>query len=73
MIKKCLYPKKTGFTWRLQLMKINNACYKDNGVPGPILRPRDKGRKPRLETRANNHTLTVLENVLVKRLLDADR
>ena len=43
-------------------------------VPEPTLRARLNGRKPRLETRANGHKLTALEEeVLTKRLLDADK
>ena len=43
-------------------------------VPEPTLHARIKGRKPRSETRANSHKLTVIEeDVLVKRLLDADK
>ena len=44
------------------------------GVSEPTLRARIKGRKPRSETRANSHKLTTLEeDVLAKRLLDADK
>ena len=43
-------------------------------VPEPTLRAQIKGRKPRSETRANSHKLTVLEeDVLAKHLLDTDK
>jgi predicted HTH domain antitoxin len=43
-------------------------------VPKPTLRAHLKGRKLRSETRTNSHKLTELEEeVLAKRLLDADK
>ena len=39
----------------------------------PPFRIDSKGTQPRSETRANNHKLTVIEEVLSKHLLDADK
>jgi hypothetical protein len=44
------------------------------GVSEATLRRRLKGTKVRVETRANGHQLTAIEEeVLVKRVLDADK
>lgn len=43
------------------------------GVFETILRERLKGRKPRSETRANNHILWPIQEVLVKQILNAEK